>query len=344
MPGVDVLRLEAWLIRWRAWWYNKVPLSITLVLLLLDGRSFTFAAAAVLSLVVLTVSAVGNYGYALNELYDVEEDARAKRANAAAALGRSRMTTIIFISSAAAVALAGAVAGLSGMALTIGAMGVTLLYSRPPWRIKERKWLGVVADALSAHVFPAALALIAVVHWDLRAPGLPLAAGILAWSAAAGLRGILSHQLHTADRDRDGGLTTVVHDFGAPRLERFIIFVLLPIEVGGFVLGMASCDVGWPLWTFSALYLAHEIYRTTAGGFVVTALRPQGQPYVPFLEESYYKAWGPLFIAVDAARIDPVFLAALPLYWFLFRPHLVRETAKLCAVLHRIAASRRGIG
>ncbi len=40
------------LVRPRAWWFNKVPLSVTLVLLLLDGRPFSLGALAVLVLVV----------------------------------------------------------------------------------------------------------------------------------------------------------------------------------------------------------------------------------------------------------------------------------------------------
>ena len=83
------------LVRPWAWWFNKVPLSVVLMLLLLDGGRFTVGAIAGLTLVVLTVCAVGNYGYALNDLYDVEEDSRVERANATASLGRRRMVGII---------------------------------------------------------------------------------------------------------------------------------------------------------------------------------------------------------------------------------------------------------
>src|ERR1700736_6676018 len=72
------------LVRPRDWWYSKVPLSVMLVLLLLDGRPPSVDALAVLVMVALTVCAAGNYGYALNELFDVEEDARLGRLNAAA--------------------------------------------------------------------------------------------------------------------------------------------------------------------------------------------------------------------------------------------------------------------
>ena len=324
--------LPQYLVRARAWWFNKVPLSVTLVLLLLDGTVLTVPAVLTVVLVVLTVCAVGNYGYALNELYDVEEDARAKRSNAVGALGRRRVTLIIVTSALAAELLATVAAGAWGAALTFIELLLPLVYSVPPLRIKERKWLGLAADALAAHVYPAALALLTVRHFGVsHAPAL-LSACVLTWSAAVGIRGILSHQLHTAERDRQGGLTTVVHDFGPLPLERFITFALLPIEAAGFIGAVAACGGGPILWGLGTLYLASEAFRTLHGGFVVIVLRPEGQRYLPFVEEGFYKAWGPIVVALDAARVDLAYLFFIPLYAWWFKPHLVAEEAKLRAI------------
>lgn len=329
---IATLSLDRYFVRWRAWWFNKVPLSITLVLLLADGRPLRPAAMLALTLVVLAVCAVGNYGYALNDLYDIEEDARAGRFNAAAALGRPRTAWIVVVSALAAELVATAAAGWRGGAVTLLALGLPLVYSLPPWRIKESKWLGVAADALAAHVWPAVLAMLVVDHLGMRPIPPLLIAALLAWSLAAGIRGILSHQLHTADRDRQAGLTTVVHDFGPLPLERFITFVLLPIEAVGFATSVAVCDVGPPLLVLASVYLAYEAFKTLAGGFVVVAFRPQGQPYIPFVEESFYKRWGPLVLALDAARVDPAFLIVLPLYLILFRPHMRTAMNRLRAI------------
>lgn len=334
--GWKIPSVETGLIRWRAWWFNKVPLSVTLMLLLLDGRPFTVDGAAAFALVVLTVCAVGNYGYAINEFYDIEEDARAGRANAAATLGLSRLRGIILASTGVATILAFGAAGWRGAALTLLIMSVTLVYSRPPWRIKERKWLGVAADALAAHVYPAGLALLGVADWGLRTVPVMLFVSLLAWSAAVGIRGILSHQLHTAERDERGGLTTVVHDYGARRLEKFIAYILLPIEVTGFAAAVMICDGSFVLYALAGGYLAYEAFKSFAGGFVVTALRPEGQPYVPFVEESFYKAWGPIVIGMDAARIDVRFLLVILLYGLAFRPHLHSESIRLRAVGHSL--------
>ena len=317
--------------RW-AWWLNKVPLSITLVLLLIDGRPLGVAQAAALVLVVLIVCAIGNYGYALNDLFDIEEDRATGRPNFALAAGSARTVWVIVGSALLALVLAWPAAALAGVGLTVLELMLPLAYSIPPLRIKERKWLGVAADGLAAHVYPAALALMTVRHLGAGWPSALVIGCVIAWSAAAGLRGILSHQLHTADRDLKGGLTTVVHDIGRAPLERFVVFVLLPVEAAGFIGAVAGSGAGPVLWALGALYLAAETYRTLDRRFTVRAFRPEGQRYLPLVDESFYKAWGPVVIALDAARFDVKYLALPLLYALLFRPHLKNEAGRLKAL------------
>ena len=326
------------LVRPRAWWYNKVPFSVVLVLVLLDGRRLSPTALAALLLVVLTVCAVGNYGYALNDLFDVVEDERAGRANAAAAIGARKTRAIVGGSAACAALLGAAAAGAAGGILTLATMAITATYSIPPLRLKERGWLAVVADALAAHVFPAVLALLTVTHWALRPIGATLWAAVLVWSAAAGVRGILSHLLHTAERDAGAGLRTLVHQLGARRLERFVVWALLPLEAAAFGVALIVCNAGIVVAVGIGLYGVYESYKTVSGRFRVSILRPAGQPYVPLLEESFYKAWGPLVLALDCARADLWWLLAVPVYALLFRPHLEIERNRVRAVSESLRA------
>ncbi|HTD37108.1 MAG TPA: UbiA family prenyltransferase [Candidatus Limnocylindrales bacterium] len=333
-------RLEPVLVRWRAWWFNKVPLSLMLVLLLLDGRALTGAGNMVMLLVVVAVCAVGNYGYALNELFDVEEDARAGRSNAAAASGAVRMWAIIGLSALGALAAAAFAGGVAGAVMTVVELALPATYSIPPMRTKERRWLGIVSDAFAAHVYPALLALLAAAHWSLRPVGAPLVVLLTIWSAAAGLRGILSHQLHTHERDARAGLRTVVDDLGAGRLERLIVAVLLPLEAIAFGAALLLLDVGPVLAAGIAVYLLYEAYKTFSGRFRVAMFRPQGQPYLPFVEERFYKAWAPLIVALDAACVDLRFLLFVAAYALLFAPHLRDERERLAGVIRSLRAAR----
>jgi 4-hydroxybenzoate polyprenyltransferase len=333
-------RIQAGLVRWRAWWFNKVPLSVMLVLLLLDGRALTGAGLSVMLLVIVTVCAVGNYGYALNELFDVEEDARAGRSNAAATSGAARMWSIIALSALCALAAATIAGGVAGASMTVLELALPATYSIPPIRTKERRWLGAVSDALAAHVYPVLLALLAVAHWSLRPAALPLVTALAIWSAAAGLRGILSHQLQTHERDARAGLRTVVDDVGRGRLESLAVAVVVPLEAIGFGAALLFLDAGPVLAAGLAAYLLYEAYKTFSGRFRVTAFRPEGQRYVPFLEETFYKAWGPLLVALDAARADLRFVLFVPAYALLFAPHLRNERDRLTAVMRTLRASR----
>lgn len=331
---------RAALVRPRAWWFNKVPLSVMLVLLLLDGRALSGAALAAMLLVVVTVCTVANYGYALNELFDVEEDARAGRTNAAAAHGTGRMWAIVAFSALCALAAAAFAGGAVAAAMTVFELALPATYSIPPLRTKERRWLGVVSDALAAHVYPVLLALLAAVHWSLRPVDPPLVAVLVTWSAAAGLRGILSHQLHTHARDVAAGLRTVVDDLGTRPLERVIVVVLLPLETLAFGAALLLLGGGPLLAAGVVAYLLYEGYKTFSGAFQVAAFRPEGQPYLPFVEESFYKTWGPLIVAVDAARADLRALLFVPAYALLFAPHLRNERERLVAVMRALAPKR----
>jgi hypothetical protein len=170
-----------------------------------------------------------------------------------------------------------------------------------------------------------------------------VAACVLTWSAAVGLRGILSHQLSTAERDVAGGLTTVVHVLGRKPLERLVVFVLLPIEAAGFLGAVAGSRSGPVLWGLGALYLAWEAYRILDRRFTVRAFRPESQRYIPLVEEAFYKAWGPVVIALDCARIDLRYLVLPLLYGVMFRPHLMVEAQRL-AMLGGPLRTRPGSG
>src|SRR5437763_1174756 len=86
-------------VRQRAWWYSKIPLSFTLVLLLADGKPLNIAVGMLFLTVVLAVCGAANYGYAINELFDVEEDSLIGRDNAAARLGKPRMWAVVVLSA-----------------------------------------------------------------------------------------------------------------------------------------------------------------------------------------------------------------------------------------------------
>lgn len=313
------------LVRPRAWWYNKVPLSFLMLLLLVDGRQVTFALLVALLGLIGAVCSCGNYGYAINELFDRDEDRRAGRSNVAETVSRRGMWLIIAVSAMAAMVFAIAAGGRTGALLTTGELILPLLYSVPPLRIKERRWLGVCADALAAHVYPAMLALAIVSHQSLRAPTLSLGLAAAVWSLATGLRGILSHQIQSEARDLGAGLVTIVHRLGYASARSLVVFVILPIELLGFAAVLVQCDLTIFAWGVAGIFLLYEFLKFRFNVFPVKVFTMKGERYVPFVDEGAYKVWGSLALAIDAAFSDPLYLVLVPVYFLLFRPRVLQE-------------------
>jgi 4-hydroxybenzoate polyprenyltransferase len=327
------------LVRPRAWWFNKVPLSILLVLLLIDGERLTYPTVTAVAAVIAIVCCVANYGYALNELFDVDEDRRGGRANLAATVSRARMWGIIVLSAGCAMVLAALLAGAAGSALTAGELLLPLAYSMPPLRVKERGWLGVLADAVGAHLYPAMLALVVVRHWSTRSDAALFAVAVAIWSLATGLRGILSHQLQSEEHDRATSLSTIVHRYGHATIERLVVFGILPIEVAAFCAVVLQSHATALFKTAWLLFILYELLKFTLNAFPVVVFKPEGQPYLPFVDEGFYKVWGPLALALDASLSDPFYLILVPLYVLLFRPRVQMEWQQMRTTA-AIASSR----
>ncbi len=317
------------LIRPRAWWLNKVPLSVLTGLLLLDGRPLTLSAFLSFAALVCAVSCVANYGYALNELFDVDEDRRGQRTNAAQQAGPRRMWLIIGLSAATALLLASAAGGTAGALLTAGELLIPLAYSIPPLRLKNRGWPGILCDASAAHVYPAMLALLILFHQGLRSPDALIVIAAALWSLMTGLRGILSHQLQSEEHDRAAGLVTVVHALGHRRLVLWVKYVILPLEIAAFAAFISQCDVGSPFVAVAAVYILYELAKSALNAFPVVVFTKSGERYLPFVDEGFYKVWGPLMVALDATAKDLRYVGLIPITVALFRPRMAAESNEM---------------
>ena len=312
------------LVRYRAWWFNKIPLSVLLGVSLLAGNPLTLAACAAILTLVGTVCCAANYGYALNDLFDVEEDRRGGRANAAANVSPRAMWMTIACSGAAALAVATAAGGLAGFALTTAELMLPLGYSIPPFRLKERGWLGILSDALAAHVYPAVLAVIIARHLGLADATITFTAIAGIWALGTGLRGIISHQLQNSEHDQVSALSTIVHRIGHRRVASFAVFVILPAEVLCFTAMILQFNSALLALTW-AIYVAYECLKSALDVFPVMVFTRRGQRYLPFVDEGFYKVWGPLAAILTAGVTDPLYLSLLPVYVVLFRPRISAE-------------------
>ncbi len=318
------------LIRPRAWWFNKVPLSVMLFSLLVDGQQLTLATLYSLVGLMGIVSCAANFGYGLNELFDRDEDRRAGRANVANTLSSRHMWMTVLLSGVLALAFAALLAGPTGVFMTIAELLLPLCYSVPPLRVKERGLLGVFADAFAAHVFPAAMALTIVSLQGLRLPSLYLVLTVALWALSTGLRGIVSHQLQGQQSDFNAGLLTIVHRLGFGPVRSFIVRVILPIEILTYVAIFVQVDVTLFVKILACVFVVYEYLKFRLEIFPATVFDRKGERYIVFVDEGAYKVWAPLLLAIDAAFTDPVFLLLAPVFILCFRPRVVGEWQQVC--------------
>jgi 4-hydroxybenzoate polyprenyltransferase len=304
-------------VRPREWWYYKLPLSILLALLLLVGTPVSFLVTlALLGSLVVIISLVANFGHAINELFDRDEDRRGGRANVATIVGTRHVGLIAVGSAIGALAVSYLILGPAGVLLTGATLTLPLAYSVPPLRLKHRKWWGILADATAAHLYPALLCLLIATHWSLRGYDPWLQATVALWAIAAGLRGILSHQLHSKELDRKSGLATVAHTYGRQHLSWLISYGIVPAECLFLAGIIVQVNVGVIFVVVVVLYLIAEALKAAMWRRDTSAFK--ARPYLPFLDNAFYEVWGPLGIMLEFIPRDPLFAVLLVLVPALF--------------------------
>lgn len=200
-------------------WRYKAPFLISVpYAVLVLAEMDVWSALLALGMSCCTILGIAGFGYFLNDYTDREEDRRAGKFNVTATLAGWQLVLLLAFLMAMAIlpwVLYFPMDRLS-LALLAGEFGLFVLYSAPPFRLKERGAPGLLADAGYAHVVPALLAahtfallggLETSAHWPfLMALGL--------WQGFVGLRNILLHQVGDFEKDLGTGTRTFATQLG----------------------------------------------------------------------------------------------------------------------------------
>ena len=216
------------------------------------------------------------------------------------------------------------------------------LYSLPPFRLKARGIWGVLADASGAHLFPALFAVVLVCHWSRTKATIQWTILIALWSFAAGIRGILWHQLEDAVNDRKIELHTFVCRHGERAAERLGLTIFL-LELAAFAAMIwlthnTLAAIFLFLYGFSALIRSHLL------GVGLTVIKPSPASRMAIAE--YYIVLYPLAFLVAASWKQPFTLLLLLCHGALcFRHslHLMREIVAMLRIGKAAAGSKLAI-
>ncbi|HEY4675594.1 MAG TPA: UbiA family prenyltransferase [Candidatus Angelobacter sp.] len=188
------------------------------------------------------------------------------------------------------------------------------LYSVPPFRLKVRGIWGVLADASGAHLFPTLFAVIMVYHWNRIGGPAKWTILIALWSFAAGVRGILWHQLEDAVNDRKIGLRTFTLLHGTKAAERLGLFAFF-LEFAAFM-AMLWLTRNVLAVLFLVIYGLFALFRRRFLGTGIAASEPGPASRMAMAE--YYIVLYPLAYLLTASWQQPAGLLLLLFHSILF--------------------------
>ncbi len=267
-----------------------------------------------------TIIGIAAFGYFINDLTDIRQDALAQKPNSVARLSPMQRVVILVI-----ILLVALLPWLYLPLTTLTAPFLLaqfllfLAYSLPPMRLKERKQAGILTDALYAHVNPALLAALTFTL-IIRQPLSSLVgymAGLVTWQLLWGIRNILQHQLEDLENDIAAGVKTYAQSANPNKLRHTITHRLLPAELLAFALFLVPVTlqvlhtnglilfIALAIFQYAALYFAKQLPSSTP---------EKATRFATLL----YLVWLPFTLLLTAVIRDAQYLVLLALHLLLF--------------------------
>ncbi|MCH5718711.1 UbiA family prenyltransferase [Niabella hibiscisoli] len=219
-------------IRTGDWWDHKLPPILGIgyaTLLLYDQNLFNASGHIVIILLSVIIGAI--YVSIINDISDVEVDARAGKPNKMASLPvfvKWLLPIICIACGICFIAFFYYPDWLSCIFYTIPWIAFSM-YSLPPFRLKNRGIWGVLADASGAHIFINLLMVSSLSYISKHPINWFWLLAIGVWATCGGIRGIMWHQFTDRDNDIKSGIETFATRREAKDF-RYIEWVLLLIE------------------------------------------------------------------------------------------------------------------
>jgi 4-hydroxybenzoate polyprenyltransferase len=327
------------------WFFSKLPPLLAVAYLAILGGALDGARAVVLLAAYLfSILCVATYGHIVNDIYDVEADQRAGKANsmAQASPARRRLLATTFLVAAF---LPAAIAGYSLTVLLLIAVNCLLptIYSIPLTRLKEKGLLGVACDAMGSHVTPTliAIALFGAAPSPAGSAGFAVLATL--WAGVLGLKGILHHQIADRENDIRAGVVTFATRSDHAKLQRFLTGFNLCVELPA---SAAFVALAWPACPLAAaalaLYVASETGKYKLGfQFALAADARTIRASVPFTNELFYVLWLPMAAAIQLALARRGWLALPFLHLAVFHPQAAQQLRDWRSIAAAVAAGYR---
>lgn len=320
-------------------WNFKVPflMSIPYLLFLLSDYKEDKSIWAILASLSVIVGIAG-IGYLTNDLGDKQKDQLIKKENVTAQISRTELFFLFFIFLFFAIG-PWFYLPMNRWSLILFILQFVLFYSYafPPFRFKERGFLGVMIDALYAHLNPAILA--AYTFYLFAGKTYPQFCSFLlvlgSWQFFLGLRNIIFHQLKDFEGDALSGTKTFVINYGKVKSEHLLKRFLLPFELISFISLCVFLSKALPFLIPFMLFYWFVTFLKIRTQFKDKGFRELAYT---FLDDLYIQ-WIPFVILLGLVIHSSQFIPILILHFSIFRNKL---KTGLIIFLSKISSRKTG--
>jgi 4-hydroxybenzoate polyprenyltransferase len=302
-------------------WKYKAPLLICWPYMLLAfTKTPPIDAIFFISLSYCTLFGIAGLGYLINDWADIKSDLKAGKSNKVGELKigvRLLILTLLCVFSF----LPWLVLPMNEYSWALIGLEIILFlfYSLPPFRLKEKGFLGIITDTMYAYIVPSILAsltfylIVPETDFDLLSYLLVLSI----WLTMVGIRGILFHQIQDHDNDKNAGVKTFVTRKGIPLAEQ-LVRSLLPIEIilftGFFVFVIEDFYLLFPAYI---VFIIIRYFQEGKNNQKVTLVNYRRFSY-RFLDD-FYLDYLPVLILLQLCISNYYYIPLLVLHLLFFR-------------------------
>ena len=242
MPGVfqQYTRLPEW---WQAKAGNL--LGVLYLIMVLEELPF-LTSLYYLGPAILTIVGIGGFGHFINDWLDIDADLQVGKPNRVVDLSqRQRWALLVLLLAIALLPWLILPQDANSWLLLGGEFTLLTLYALPPFRLKERPWLGVLTDGLYAYALPSVLAAYTFMLVAGAEPNIPLLGLLFSWQLLVGVHNIMIHQIVDCENDQRTQTRTLATSRSAGYVSRVMTWRIWPLELLVFGLLVVYLSSNW---------------------------------------------------------------------------------------------------
>lgn len=204
--------------------------------------------------ILLSVGIAG-IGYSFNDYQDYNDDLKNSKPNIFLYFNKAQSTFLILLFLALAI-IPWFILPFDKISLSLLLSEIILfiIYTFPPFRLKERGAAGIFADALYAQVVPCILA---VYTYSKIVSGTNLKTyhfiPFVIWLICSGCRNIINHQIDDFHNDSNSNTDTLITTIGIDKSKKWVSALLIPIELISFIVLLYNIPHSYHIFFFTYL-------------------------------------------------------------------------------------------